>query len=723
MEGAEPGGAPQGWGAPAAAASQPSAANPHGYTDAEYEYYNSPAYRQWYAQYGHMAAAATQQQHATAQQAAASAQQQGPPGFAHQQPQPQPQLHQMGVQAGHPRQQYPNVYQQMPQQAQAHPMGAQPGHLAHQPSPYEQQRQAGLAGHAAQQPQVYQQHAYAAAMHSQHGQQVAPMAQQQTLPASTIHAQRSQQGAPMVDPSPHNDQLQPTYAAAVQQQRQPQPPRPAYIQVQQPQPSASAAAPAAQDGEPKQQWPGSLRAWVTRAFSQCVDEDSRAQMTGALRTLINGATERGELWTRDWDTWPVPPLPHLEERPREGEWSSAGPEAWGGARDFAWGAKQKGAKAGKKGRRQQLGGIGGADDDDPYESAKRARRAGRFGEGAADGIASAAERAAAAEADRQRRLAAMQLTVDGASAAEKEETWDQLRIVGSCNTLEKSYFRLTKAPDPSEVRPPEVLRKALDRLRGLEDLDWYYATDQLKAMRQDLVVQQVRDELAADVYETHAREALKAGDYAEYNQCQSALKALYRDGVKGCEPEFVAYRIMYFAIAGADPADTLDGLRYAARQRAASGSVPPEVQHALAVRAAIQSNNWVSFFRLYRGAPNLSALVMDMFVERARFEAVSCVARAFRPTAPVALLARGFGFLTGSQVDGDGEADCSACVEWLQKHGAVLTGDSESPSSMAIDCKESAPVLFVPEDDNAVAHGDQNLAIDSFLAANAPPPA
>ena len=39
--------------------------------------------------------------------------------------------------------------------------------------------------------------------------------------------------------------------------------------------------------------------------------------------------------------------------------------------------------------------------------------------------------------------------------------WNDMTIKGTCQNIEKSYFRLTSAPDPSDVRPEEILNLAL----------------------------------------------------------------------------------------------------------------------------------------------------------------------------------------------------------------------------------------------------------------------
>jgi SAC3 family protein LENG8/THP3 len=121
----------------------------------------------------------------------------------------------------------------------------------------------------------------------------------------------------------------------------------------------------------------------------------------------------------------------------------------------------------------------------------------------------------------ERKRQAANLMLDGV----EDINWDDLLVKGTSEQLEKGYFRLTSAPDPSSVRPEPVLAKALERLVGLlraGSVTYFYAQDQFKGMRQDCTVQHLRNELTARIYEAHARAALEYGDVAEYNQVSGA---------------------------------------------------------------------------------------------------------------------------------------------------------------------------------------------------------
>lgn len=107
-------------------------------------------------------------------------------------------------------------------------------------------------------------------------------------------------------------------------------------------------------------------------------------------------------------------------------------------------------------------------------------------------------------------------------------------IVGRCTKLEKAYFRLTTEPNENEIRPEEVLKRALERLKGIwkETRDaecapvvvvmCRYVLDQLKAIRQDLVVQGIANAFTVQVYEYNAKIALKAHNLNEFNQVRDA---------------------------------------------------------------------------------------------------------------------------------------------------------------------------------------------------------
>lgn len=192
-------------------------------------------------------------------------------------------------------------------------------------------------------------------------------------------------------------------------------------------------------------------------------------------------------------------------------------------------------------------------------------------------------------------------------------------IVGTCETLEKKYLRLTAPPVPSNVRPERVLRQTLDLLKKKwrKESNYSYICDQFKSMRQDLTVQRIKNEFTVSVYEIHARIALEKGDVGEYNQCQTQLRSLYALGLDGNPVEFKAYRILYFIHTANRTGlnDTLADLTAAEKEER-------PIKHALSVRSAVALGNYHKFFQLYLDTPNMGAYLMDMFVVRERLAAL-----------------------------------------------------------------------------------------------------
>jgi SAC3 family protein LENG8/THP3 len=88
---------------------------------------------------------------------------------------------------------------------------------------------------------------------------------------------------------------------------------------------------------------------------------------------------------------------------------------------------------------------------------------------------------------------------------------DDVPFIGRSQVLERPYLRLTTAPDPSVVRPPEVLKQTMELLKKKwrAEGNYSYICDQFKSIRQDLMVQRIKTSFTVQVYELHARIALE----------------------------------------------------------------------------------------------------------------------------------------------------------------------------------------------------------------------
>ena len=108
----------------------------------------------------------------------------------------------------------------------------------------------------------------------------------------------------------------------------------------------------------------------------------------------------------------------------------------------------------------------------------------------------------------------------------------------------------------------------------------------------------------------------------------------------------------------------------------------PNIKHALEIRACTARADYQTFFRLYYAAPDMSAYLLDKFVDRERVRAMLILCRAFRPTLSIDYLARTLGFLVPTSYTlENGELQVKEpkkykkgkklCVKWLDSENVV----------------------------------------------------
>lgn len=196
--------------------------------------------------------------------------------------------------------------------------------------------------------------------------------------------------------------------------------------------------------------------------------------------------------------------------------------------------------------------------------------------------------------------------------------------------------------------------------------EWSYISDQLKSIRQDLMVQAVRNDFTVLVYEENARLALEAvsfvfsrksfdsvvsfpilqGDREQFNQCQTQLETLYDSGCNREHfNEFLLYRFLYSLLLN-DSKSKSTGFDFSPRrtnksstsssfrsetsrilididrvihQATANGkSNRDDIENLRRARdfsSAIRRKNYSRFFSIYRSLPSLASSLVNLFID------------------------------------------------------------------------------------------------------------
>ncbi|CAD8127328.1 unnamed protein product [Paramecium sonneborni] len=207
-----------------------------------------------------------------------------------------------------------------------------------------------------------------------------------------------------------------------------------------------------------------------------------------------------------------------------------------------------------------------------------------------------------------------------------------MKIIGTCEDLEKPYFRLTGLPDPNMIRPEHILKKALkqllDKWKNFQ-ADYNFIIEQFRSIRQDLLVQHIENRFTVQVYEENARICLECGDFPRYESCWTMLGDLYdmisisegKDvNLIGNKVEFDSYRIFYLTMLNKQ--DQLVKILH-------QNLDDQRIKFALGLRESYKCGNYVKLFKDYKQSGETMGSIINHFLVRIRVKALKQIVKTY----------------------------------------------------------------------------------------------
>ncbi|VDB94216.1 unnamed protein product [Peniophora sp. CBMAI 1063] len=387
--------------------------------------------------------------------------------------------------------------------------------------------------------------------------------------------------------------------------------------------------------------PPQLKAWVERCFSQMqsLPESNRADATNEMKKVISEAQMTGTMWTTDWAAVQLQSL-----LPK--------PMPTGNKRKFNdYDGVQHTQPTGKKAKKKQSQITKSVSSNalDPNDKAALERRAQRFQrehaieQQKAKGVSFSGygKKSGSHHNNKHGGYARARATFgdddEEALMDPNVPNWDHHTLVGTSQEVLRPYFRLTSAPQPENVRPLPVLHKTFAELKRKwreprDVVPYNHITSWFKSLRQDLVVQRIKNEFTVQVYEAHARMALEMEDLPEFNSCLNMLSGLYDMGIAGRRDEFTAYTILMLCYGRNFSALNLHLGRLTQEQKQ-----DPAISQALAIHRAMTLGNYHALFKLYAEVENMGGYIMDHLVDRERLRALLVICKAYKQISVAAL--------------------------------------------------------------------------------------